>query len=130
MCCLCKCKNETISHIVSGCKILASSKYLNRHNDVAKYIHQLILQFFNVTVCQNWYSHVPDNLTTGGDIFNVYWDFTFPMDSLMGANRPDILIHDKKIAPFKLLTSQFRMTITLPPKQQKNLPSTKTCLSS
>ena len=38
-CRLCMEQNETINHIVSGCKMLVSTQYTYRHNQLAKYFH-------------------------------------------------------------------------------------------
>lgn len=43
-CCLCGEQNETIHHIVSGCKLLAANQYLHRHNQVGNYVHWCILK--------------------------------------------------------------------------------------
>ena len=45
-CRLCRTHPETISHIVSGCPMLAKHEYLERHKRVAKFIHW--------TICKTW----------------------------------------------------------------------------
>ena len=42
-CRLCKVQNETITHIFSGCKMLAGTQYMYMHNQAAKYLHWNIL---------------------------------------------------------------------------------------
>ena len=39
LCRLCKAKPETIDHLVSGCEAIAATEYLQRHNNIAQYIH-------------------------------------------------------------------------------------------
>jgi hypothetical protein len=54
LCCLCSKENKTISHIVSGCKMLAGTKYTKRHNKFCQYLHWCILQDFHIPVNPNW----------------------------------------------------------------------------
>ena len=56
LCRLCKEKPETISHIVSGCKCLAGTKYTNQHDKVGKYIHWNLLKDRGINVCEDWFN--------------------------------------------------------------------------
>ena len=49
-CRLCKEQDETISHIISGCKMLAATKYLHQHNQIATYLHWCIAKDMGVEV--------------------------------------------------------------------------------
>ena len=52
---------ETIYHIISGCSVLSETKYLKRHNDLAKYVHAILLlkRYGFVETLVNWYEHQP-----------------------------------------------------------------------
>ena len=39
LCRMCDQRNETVSHIVSECTVLAQKEYLKCHNNVCQYIH-------------------------------------------------------------------------------------------
>ena len=39
LCRMCRVENETVSHIVSECKMLAQKEYKKRHDNVCRYIH-------------------------------------------------------------------------------------------
>ena len=39
LCRMCRVENETVSHIVSQCKMLAQKEYKKRHDNVGRYIH-------------------------------------------------------------------------------------------
>ena len=39
LCRMCNQRNETVSHIVSECTVLAQKEYLKRHNNVCQYVH-------------------------------------------------------------------------------------------
>jgi hypothetical protein len=92
-CRLCKEQNETVHHIVSGCKMLAGTQYTFRHNQVAKYVHWCILKDRGVNVSESWLQHSPhDTVTINGDI--IMWDVPIITDKKVNCNRPDITIHD------------------------------------
>ena len=95
-CRLCGEKNETVHHIVSGCKMLCGTQYLYRHNQVAKYIHWQILKDLNVKVSDTWLKHVPTEVTLKDGI-KVLWDSYILTDKKVPHNRPDIIIFDTNL---------------------------------
>ena len=95
MCRLCREQPETISHIVSGCKCLAGTKYTNRHDKVDTYIHWNILKDLGVQVCDEWFKHKPEKVLEHGDTV-VMWDSPLITEKKVCANRPDITVHDRK----------------------------------
>ena len=94
-CRLCKEQNETIHHIVSGCKMLTGTKYTYRHNQIAKYVHWCILKDQGVKATKSWFKHVPENVTTKNDV-TIMWDTPIITDKNVQHNRPDITVHDRK----------------------------------
>ena len=54
-CRLCGNPNETIEHIIDGCRMLAQREYTRRHNDVCGIIHQEIA--LNLRLRQDWEPH-------------------------------------------------------------------------
>ena len=95
MCRLCKEQSETIHHIISGCKMLAGTQYMYRHNQVAKYIHWNILRDLKVKVSESWLHHKPEEVSTVSGI-KVLWDSYILTDKKVPHNRPDIIIHNEK----------------------------------
>ena len=94
-CRFCEEKTETIDHLVSGCSILTPGEYKNRHDRVGQYLHWKICKHFSVDTNTNWYEHHPEPVTEGQD-FTILWDFPIQTDRTIQANRPDIVIKDKK----------------------------------
>ena len=95
VCRLCKENPETIAHVISGCKCLVGTKYVNRHNKVGAYIHWNLLKDRGIKVCDEWFRHVPEKTVECGDTI-IMWDSPITTDKKVCANRPDITIHFKK----------------------------------
>lgn len=92
----CGTHNETIEHIISGCTTLAHSDYLQRHNNVAKIIHQqLALNFKLLESYTPYYKYEPQNVLDNQK-FKIYWDREIRTDVTILANRPDIVIYNKE----------------------------------
>lgn len=94
-CRLCKEYDEHISHIVAGCSVLAPTEYLDRHNKVASYLHWTLLKELGHSVPEKWYEHKPDRSIEVDEVVIMY-DMPVNTDRTVGANRPDIIIHNRK----------------------------------
>ena len=94
MCRLCRTYPETVQHVISGCQCLASTKYTNRHNKVGTYVHWVILKKLGIKVCKDWFKHEPKKIEEACNVV-VMWDYTIPTEKKIGANRPDIVLHNK-----------------------------------
>ena len=94
LCRLCKEQNETVHHIVSGCKMLCATQYLHRHNQVARYLHWNILRDLEINVSDSWMKHKPLD-STSKDGITVMWDMSITTDKKVLHNKPDIIIHDR-----------------------------------
>ena len=70
MCRLCGEAVESLTHIVSGCKMLAQKDY------------------------SKWYHHEPDKVVEN-DVVKILWDFNIPTDRIIEHHRPDITVVDK-----------------------------------
>lgn len=94
-CRLCNVAEESVQHLSSGCSTIANTKYLARHNNMGKVVHQLLclqkdlIQHFTPhhvytpkTVLENQHS-------------KVYWDLTLITDRGVEHNRPDMVVWDK-----------------------------------
>lgn len=86
---------ETIEHITGGCKILAGTDYTDRHNTVAKIIHQeLALKYSLMTTRLQYYKYTPENVMEN-ETHKLYWDRTIHTDKTIINNRPDITLINK-----------------------------------
>ena len=64
---MCKQKNETISHIVSGCPKLAQKEYKKRHDNVARAVHWDLSKKNRFEQSERWYDNVPDSVLENED---------------------------------------------------------------
>ena len=95
LCRVCKQESETIFHLLSGCGVLAKKEYFDRHNAVCRYVHQQILKAYKIPCDDNWTRHTPKDAIIQSNVEVVY-DQMITTDRPTGANRPDILLRDKK----------------------------------
>ena len=90
-----KSSDETIYHILAGCDSLAKREYFVRHNAICKYLHFVICKAYNQPCGKNWYAHEPKEVITDKDV-DILYDQVLHTDQEMGANRPDLVVKDKK----------------------------------
>lgn len=94
-CRMCGEGNETIEHIISSCKKLAAKEYTDRHNNVAKIIHdELCVRYGLVQQHQPYYRYHPESVLEN-ETCKIYWDREILTDRAVQHNRPDICILNK-----------------------------------
>ena len=94
-CRLCHESDESIKHIISGCPVLAKKEYLERHDKALTYIHWNICKYYQIQVTSKWYEHKPSKVAEGKDV-TILWDMPINTDKEIKANRPDIVIKNKR----------------------------------
>ena len=94
-CKLCDEQYETVDLLVSGCSVLAPKECKSRHDRVGQYLHWRICKYCLISTTPNWYEHHPEPVTEGKDV-SILWDFPVHTDRTIQANRPDIIVKDKK----------------------------------
>ena len=94
-CRICHNQVESISHIISGCSILAPTEYAKRHNRVANYIHWKIFKHFEIDTKSKYYKLQPQNVINMRK-GTILWDKTIFTDRELLANRPDMIFIIKK----------------------------------
>ena len=94
-CRLCGRFDYTIDHLVSGCPELAKTEYIHHHNKAAAHMHWKICKEFGIEVKERWYEHEPKTVTWN-DSVTILWDMPIHTDRTIAANRPDIVLKNKK----------------------------------
>ena len=92
---ICSKQQETIDHLVSGCSELAKTEYTQRQNRTAAYIHWKICKHYNIKVTDKYYEHEPKTVTENNEA-TILWDMPIQTDREIKANRPDLVVKDKK----------------------------------
>ena len=93
---MCHSQPEIVEHIIYGCQILATDKYLNRHHQVASHLHLDICKHYNIKVdAQHWYEHNPERVMEN-DKVTIPWYSQITIDRNVSWNRPDIIIQEKE----------------------------------
>jgi len=94
-CRLCKQREETIDHLTSGCPILEKNECLMRHEKVCTHLHYSICKALGIETTDKRYTHMPKPMYEEGDV-TVLWKQAVHTDREVTANRPDIIIKNKK----------------------------------
>ena len=108
-CRLCGDRDETINHIISESSKLAQKEYKARHDWVGKVIHWEMCKKFKFGHANKWYMHNPAPVLEN-DTHKLLWDFDIQRDHLISAQRPDLLIVNKKRKSAKLSTLLSQLT--------------------
>ncbi|KXJ16764.1 uncharacterized protein LOC110235072 [Exaiptasia diaphana] len=95
MCRICGKNQETIDHLVSGCSELAKTEYIHRHNKATAYLHWAICKHYNIEVKDKYYEHEPSTVEDNEEA-TILWDMPIQTDREIKANRPDIVVKNKK----------------------------------
>lgn len=91
-CRMCSQKEETVEHLISGCSVLAPKQYLDRHNRVAKIIHQTLgLKYGLIDNEKPYYEYDPE-LVLESENSRLYWNRSIITDRHIPNNIPDIVL--------------------------------------
>jgi len=91
-CRLCGKHAETVLHILSECPHLAQTQYLDRHNQVARYVHWKIAHRYGVAnESWPWTNQQPPRVLEN-DSIKILWDCNIFTDLKISARRPDIVV--------------------------------------
>jgi len=88
MCRICGKLQEIVDH-------LAKTEYIQRHNKAPAYLHWTICKHYNIKVQDKHYEHDPATVTQN-QTATILWDMPIQTDEEIKANRPDIVVKDKK----------------------------------
>ena len=96
-CRLCREFNETIENLVAGCKTIASSEYIARHNRASMLMAIAWAQEYELVGKEaKWYKensargHVLENSSA-----KLVWDFEFNLHKTTASRRPDLVFENK-----------------------------------
>ena len=99
---MCRKVDENIDHLVSGCSELAQKEYKRRHNNLGKIAHWKLARNCNFEAGDKRYEHEPESVSENED-YKVLWDFSIQTDHVIEAQRPDLVVVDKKKRSCKII---------------------------
>ena len=95
-CRLCDEAVENVTHIVSGCKMLAQKDYKRRHDKVCSHLHWCLSRKYGLDVDSKWYHHKP-NKVIENDVVKIVWDYNIQTDRIIEHRKRKCLIVDVAI---------------------------------
>ena len=97
-CRVCYERDETIEHLVAGCKVLANNEYLLRHNRALMIMTVAWAKEYElVSKDKVWYNERWERGTVmENDKGKLVWDFEFHLRKTTTARRPDLILEDKE----------------------------------
>ena len=104
---LCKSTEESVSHIVCECSVLAPREHKGRHDGVTKAVHWCLCRKYGLKVAGKWYEHVSGKVRESEKV-QILWDFSVQTDHQLEHNRPDLVVVDKQQAVCKLLMQLYQ----------------------
>ena len=97
-CRLCREQKETVEHLLAGCKKIANSEYLTRHNRALMVMAVAWAKEYHLVKKEvKWYKrrwtrgHILENARA-----KLVWDFEFNQRKTTTARRPDLILEDKE----------------------------------
>ena len=88
--------SKTIQHITAACEQLTPTKYLKRHDGLAKIIHQKMAEAVELIEEKGTYYKYTAVNVLENDNFKLYWNRSILTDKTIPLNRPDITFMNKK----------------------------------
>ena len=95
-CKLCNSQDESLQHLLSGCKVLAGSEYLTRHNQALMvFAVECVKHKGLIPESARWYKEKwKSGEVYENNIYKMIWDFQFKLKKTEKARRPDLILED------------------------------------
>ena len=88
---------ETVGHLVSACTKLAQTEYRRRHDKMGLRVYWEVCGVYGLKRSERWHLEVPDGVRKSDDgMVEIWWDQTVITPTKFEANRPDLMIVDRR----------------------------------
>ena len=118
----CKERPKSVDHLASQCNRMLGHDYTRRHNEVVKCIHLFLCNKYGIKRSKRLRTHSVQEINANADV-EIRVDTTVATSIKQSANRPDIVVHDKKRKEIILIevgiTSQDQLQIVENEKKRK-----------
>ena len=91
----CKERTKSVDHLATQCNRMLGYDYTRRHNEVVKCIHLLLCNKYGIKRSKRLRNHSVQEINANSDV-EIRVDTTVVTSTKQSANRPDIVIHDKR----------------------------------
>jgi hypothetical protein len=122
LCPHCKERPKTVDHLATQCNRMLGHDYTRRHNEVVKCIHLLLCNKYGIKRSKRLRTHSVQEISANADV-EIRVDTTVATSIKISANRPDLIIHDKKRREIIFIevgiTSQDQLQIVESEKKRK-----------
>ena len=95
LCRLCSEKNESVTHLICGCKVLAQKEYNRIHDNIARIVHWMVCGRYSIGRVDGWYEHHPEGVIENESVKHL-WDMAIQCNHYIEARRPGNLVVEKK----------------------------------
>jgi hypothetical protein len=118
----CKERTKSVDHLATQCNRMLGTDYTRRHNEVVKCIHLFLCNKYGIQRKKKLRQHSVQEVTANSEV-EIRVDTTIATSTKQSANRPDIVVHDKKRKIITLIeigiTSQDQLQIVESEKRRK-----------
>ncbi len=122
LCPHCKERNKTVDHLATQCNRMLGHDYTRRHNEVVRCIHLSLCNKYGIRRSKRLRTHSVQEINANSNV-EIRVDTTVATSTKQSANRPDIVIHDKKRREIIIIevgiTSQDQLQIVESEKKRK-----------
>ena len=87
---------ESVTHLVSACKMLTQREYKRRNDKVCQNLHWTLCKKYGYEVRDHWYQHSPERVLDDVDKPKIFWDLDFMTEREIEHRRPDIVVFKKE----------------------------------
>ena len=99
---MCRVENETVSHILSECKMFSQKEYKKMYGHVCRHIHWRLCEKHGYEGAPQWCKN-KSNGVIENEVCKILWDFTIHCEIKVEVRLPDIVIIDKTKKKVKIV---------------------------
>lgn len=122
LCPHCKERTKSVDHLATQCSKMLGHDYTRRHNEIVKCLHLLLCNKYGIKRSKRLRTHSVQEISANKDV-EIRVDTTIATSTRQSANRPDLVIHDKKRKEITIIevgvTSQDQLQIVENEKRRK-----------
>ena len=98
----CKERFKTVDHLATQCKQMLGHDYTRRHNEVVRCIHLFLCNKYGIKRTNKLRTYSVQEITAKSEV-EIRVDTPIATSNKISANRPDIVVHRKKVKNYYLL---------------------------